>query len=96
MVILTASGEIVSEVQITKTDDRIERVTFVLESTDLSSLPLRWSVLASGNQAQRAADLLKRGTKLYLYGRVFSGGEPRKICVNMSAFEITGSASIKG
>ena len=96
MTVATMSGEVVSDVQITKADDRIERATFQLESTDLSSLPMRWTVLASGNQAQRAADLLKRGARLHVYGRVFAGGEPRKVFVNLSAFEITGSTSAKG
>ncbi len=70
MVIVTMSGAIIGEIQITKKDDHIERATFQLESTDLSSLPMRWTILASGNQAQRAVDLLKKGTKLCLCGRV--------------------------
>lgn len=88
MTILGIAGEIVSDLHQNKTINGIGRVSFVIESHDEGSLPLRHSVIAFGRVAERAMSELRAGTRVFCFGRLTSGGATKCVNLALSGFEV--------
>jgi single-stranded DNA-binding protein len=96
MVAITVSGIVTSEVSFSAIPKNIERASFIVESNDTDSLPLRFSVLAFGTQAKRAATFLKPGTRVNLCGRMEARQDEKRVTVALSAFEVQEGAKANG
>jgi len=96
MIVASITGTIITELQETKTASGIQRASFVIQSEDEGSLPLRYACVAFGKIGERAVKEIKLGTVLSCYGRFSAGGPEKKICLTISGFEVFEGAKQNG
>jgi hypothetical protein len=96
MVSVTVSGVVTSEISFSAPPKTIECASFVVESNDVDSKPLRFAVLAFGTQAKRASTFLKQGTRVNLFGRMEARQDEKRVTVALSAFEVQEGAKANG
>jgi hypothetical protein len=92
MVLVTLSGEIISEVQMSFTLTGASRATCVVECYEADSLPMRHSLAFFGKAAERAR-ALTRGTRILASGRLSAGGVSRKVSLSVASFEVLQDAA---
>lgn len=89
MILVTLSGEIITDVQMSFTQTGACRATCVVECNEGDSLPMRHSLAFFGKSAERARTLT-RGTRILASGRLSAGGVSRKVSLSVASFEVLG------
>ncbi len=87
MISITLTGTLVSEVHLSVTANGIARATFVIESQETNSLPIRYNCACFGRHADEAASL-PAGTSILLVGRCTAGERTKKVSLSVNHFEV--------